>query len=144
LAAAFGLVHGLAFASTLAGTGIGGAQLAWSLVGFNLGIELAQIVGLALVVPWVLLLATTSMFTPFRKVAALAGAMLATAWFAERAFGVTNPTTAWTAVLERHPLVDLAVLAGFAIAARLFAPERTREAPAASEAGRSLTSTRMV
>jgi hypothetical protein len=144
LAGAFGLVHGLAFASTLAGTGIGLAQLAWTLVGFNLGIELAQIVGLALVVPWVLVLATTSIFTPFRKVAALAGATLATAWFAERAFQVPNPTTDWTAVLERHPLVDLVVLAVFAIAARLFARERKLEGPAAGEGGRSVASTRLV
>jgi hypothetical protein len=143
LAGAFGLVHGLAFASTLAGTGIGRAQLAWTLVGFNLGIELAQIVGLVMVVPWVLLLATTSMFTPFRKVAALAGAMLATAWFVERAFAVPNPTTEWTAVLERHPLVDLGVLAMFAIVARLFARERKLEGPAAGESG-SLAATRLV
>jgi hypothetical protein len=144
LAGMFGLVHGLAFASTLAGSGIGRAQVVWTLVGFNLGIELAQIVGLALVVPWMLLLATTSMFTPFRKVAALAGATLATAWFVERAFQVPNPTTEWTAVLEHHPLVDLAVLAVFAIAARLFAPERKLEGGPAGEAGRSLASTRLV
>ena len=109
---------------TLIGTGIGGAQLAWTRLGFNLGIELAQIVGLVLVVPWVLVLATTPRFAPIRKVAALVGATLAAAWFAERAFGVPNPTTEWTAVLERHPLVDLGVLAALAIAARFLTRER--------------------
>lgn len=118
LAGTFGLVHGLAFASTLAEAGIGRAELAWTLVGFNVGIELAQIIGLAVVVPWVFLIATTSKFAPFRTFAGLAGAVLAAAWFAERAFGVPNPTTEATAALERHPLLCLGALALFALVTR--------------------------
>jgi hypothetical protein len=118
LAGAFGLVHGLAFASTLTGTGIGGAQLAWTLLGFNFGIELAQLIGLVLVVPWVLLLATTPTFAAFRTVVAIAGVLLAAAWFVERAFGVALPTAALLDVFERHPFACLAALAAIAIGAR--------------------------
>ncbi|MFA5937810.1 MAG: HupE/UreJ family protein [Sinimarinibacterium sp.] len=38
-----GLVHGLGFANSLATVGLSGTYLAWSLVSFNIGIELAQI-----------------------------------------------------------------------------------------------------
>jgi hypothetical protein len=119
LAGSFGLVHGLAFASTLAGSGVSGRELAWTLLGFNLGIELAQLIGLVLVVPWVLLLAATPAFAPFRSTVATVGALLSACWFAERAFGVTTPAAEWLGVLERHPLACLATLAAFAIAARV-------------------------
>jgi hypothetical protein len=117
LAGAFGLVHGLAFASTLAGSGINGRELARTLLGFNLGIELAQLIALALVVPWVLLLAATPAFAGFRFIVAMAGALLSATWFAERAFGMTTPVAEWLGVLERHPLACLAALAAVAIAA---------------------------
>jgi hypothetical protein len=40
---AFGLLHGLGFASAMADLGLSGRQLAASLVGFNIGVELGQL-----------------------------------------------------------------------------------------------------
>lgn len=50
---AFGLVHGLGFAAALTATGLGrnGAPLALPLLGFNLGVEVGQIVVAAVVLP---------------------------------------------------------------------------------------------
>jgi hypothetical protein len=50
---AFGLVHGLGFASALAQAGVGrnGAPLALPLIGFNLGVDVGQVALAALVVP---------------------------------------------------------------------------------------------
>ena len=51
----FGLIHGLGFAATLRELGIGtlGARVAFPLLSFNLGVELAQIAIAALVLPLV-------------------------------------------------------------------------------------------
>ena len=49
----FGLVHGLGFAGQLAGLGLagGGLETLWPLLGFNLGVELGQLLIAVLVVP---------------------------------------------------------------------------------------------
>ena len=52
IAAAFGLVHGLAFAEVLSGLDFDGATLALSLVGFNLGIDAMQLAVVAPPPPW--------------------------------------------------------------------------------------------
>jgi hypothetical protein len=43
MAALFGLVHGLGFASAFEASGYAGGSLASALAGFNVGIELAQL-----------------------------------------------------------------------------------------------------
>ena len=73
VAGGFGLVHGLAFAGVAAGFGLGAWQTTLTIFGFNLGIELMQLFVVAVTVPWLFLLARTSMYTPVRG----AGAVLA-------------------------------------------------------------------
>ena len=51
VAAFFGLIHGFGFATVLAGVQLSGGDLALALVGFNLGIEAAQIAAVLLVMP---------------------------------------------------------------------------------------------
>jgi hypothetical protein len=51
VAAFFGLIHGFGFATVLGGLDLSGAQLALALVGFNLGIEVAQIAAVLIVMP---------------------------------------------------------------------------------------------
>lgn len=48
---AFGLVHGFGFAGALKDLGLGSGDLAWSLLGFNLGVELGQLAIVALFLP---------------------------------------------------------------------------------------------
>ncbi len=47
----FGLVHGFGFASALNDAGLDGGSLAWGLLGFNLGVELGQLVFIAMLWP---------------------------------------------------------------------------------------------
>ena len=56
VAAAFGIIHGFGFASALGALDLSGASLAVALLGFNLGIETAQIVVVLVVMPalWML------------------------------------------------------------------------------------------
>lgn len=51
VAAAFGLIHGFGFAAALGGLPLGGGDLALALLGFNLGVEAAQLVAVAAVLP---------------------------------------------------------------------------------------------
>lgn len=54
IAAAFGLVHGFGFASALTRLDLGRADLLRALLGFNLGVEIGQLMILAVLVPLVL------------------------------------------------------------------------------------------
>lgn len=134
VAAGFGLVHGLAFASGLPRHDVGPAQLAWSLFGFDLGIELAQLALVALVVPWVLILARTGAFAAFRAVAASVVGLLALGWLIERVTCVANPIGPVVAWLETHGLLCLVALASVAVVARATPALRDRPTPPASGA----------
>jgi hypothetical protein len=91
IAGAFGLVHGLAFASTLADFGLDPWTLASSVFGFNLGIEAFQPLVILAAMPWLVLLARSAVYRPFRVAGAVLTGTAALAWFAERAFGCVNP-----------------------------------------------------
>lgn len=84
----FGLIHGLGFASILRDLAVGGANLATSLVSFNLGVESGQIliVGLAFGLLEALRRAT---WQPVLRRALSAGAMVTgLVWFLQRAGGM--------------------------------------------------------
>lgn len=89
VAGAFGLVHGLAFATMIAGYGIDPLHTALTIFAFNLGIEVMQLVVVA-TVPWLLSLARTSAYGGLRVGGALVAGMAALGWIGERAFGATN------------------------------------------------------
>ena len=91
VAAGFGLVHGLAFAGTLAELHLPAGPMALSILGFNLGIELMQLFVIVLTMPWLLLLSRTPSYTIVRTAGALAAAGAALAWLVERISAQTNP-----------------------------------------------------
>ncbi|MFM2121117.1 MAG: hypothetical protein RL722_2585 [Pseudomonadota bacterium] len=83
----FGLIHGFGFASVLADLGLAQGSLALALVGFNVGVELGQLVIVLLFMP----LAWTLRHSRFYRWGIFIGgslliAALAGLWFAERAF----------------------------------------------------------
>ena len=93
VAGAFGLVHGLAFSVTLRALDLSGGRLALSLLGFNVGIELMQLLVVALVLPPLIVLARTPVFGPLRLVAATATGVAAVGWLVARV-GDANPVAA--------------------------------------------------
>lgn len=126
LAGMFGLVHGLAFASSLPQRDLGRAQTAWTLLGFNTGIELAQLGLLFLVAPWLLILARTRAYPAFRVAGACISGLLAAGWLLERTTDLPNPTSPAVAWMQAHPipmLVTLAVIAMVCASSRA-QPER--------------------
>ncbi len=90
VAAGFGLVHGLAFADTLAGLGLSGGHLALALLAFNLGIELMQLAVVVVAMPSLLLLARTRLYPGLRLAGACGGGLAALGWLVERASGRPN------------------------------------------------------
>lgn len=90
VAAGFGLVHGLAFATVLANLNLGAGEMALSILGFNLGIEMMQLFVVALIVPWLILLSLTEFYKYVRITGALLAAFAAVVWIAERISGMPN------------------------------------------------------
>ena len=86
MALGFGLVHGMAFSSSLSGAGLTHWQHAQSLFAFNLGIETMQLLALAVVLPPLLALgaARPALYSRVRRGLAAVAAIMACAWVAQR------------------------------------------------------------
>ncbi len=88
---AFGLVHGLGFASVLKGIGLGagGQSILPPLLAFNLGVEIGQIAVVLLALPLLIQLRKSETFarlgTPALSAAVV---LLGSAWLIQRAFGL--------------------------------------------------------
>ncbi|PRY30410.1 HupE/UreJ protein [Spirosoma oryzae] len=117
VAAGFGLIHGLAFAGTLSNLQLDAGPMALSILGFNLGIELMQLLVILLTMPWLMLLSRTPTYTYVRNGGALLAGVAAIAWIVER---LTERPNAVTHLLEAERthvgwlLAGLALLAGWA------------------------------
>jgi hypothetical protein len=90
VAAFFGLIHGLAFASTISLMGLSTSERVAGLFGFNLGIEAMQLLVVAAVMPSLYLLSKTPAYRFARVGAAWFAAIAAGAWISERLFGTVN------------------------------------------------------
>jgi len=81
----FGLVHGFGFAGAMQDLGLSRQDLAWPLLGFNLGVELGQLMLVALVLPLAFWLRRTALY---RQAVVLPGslaiAVLAGLWLYQR------------------------------------------------------------
>jgi hypothetical protein len=119
IATGFGLMHGLAFAAQLGGLDLSRGSLLTELTGFNLGIELTQLIVVALVMPSLMALSRTRLYPAVRTILAGCGIVLASAWLAERTTVLTaNPLEPISTALVAHPFVVAAALACLAVAAR--------------------------
>ncbi len=90
VAAIFGLIHGLAFASALNQLGVTGWYRFTSLLGFNLGIEAMQLAVIALTLPALLLLSRTEYYAILRVSGAAFAGIASCAWISERLFDRPN------------------------------------------------------
>ena len=129
IAAGFGLVHGLAFAGILADLGLQGATSVPSLLGFNLGVELAQLLTIALVFPSLYLAARTRWY-PWIRTSLAAVALAASAgWAFDRLGLLANPLGVVEEAAVAHLSWVCAALAGLAAVA--WTAEQRAIAPAA-------------
>jgi hypothetical protein len=115
VAAGFGLVHGLAFATVLVDLNLGPGQMALSVLGFNVGIEIMQFVVIAITVPWLILLSLTPAYGWVRTVGAILAGLAAVAWIDERLSGRPNSVSAVVQQMSQYADRGILLLAGFAL-----------------------------
>jgi hypothetical protein len=98
IAISFGLIHGLAFSQTIQNLDLGSLNLAISVLGFNLGIEIMQLVMIIIVIPWIILLSSTNYFKPIKNGFAVLVGVAALGWLVQR---VTNSDNIVSTSIER-------------------------------------------
>lgn len=128
VAGGFGLIHGMAFSFTLAALQLNPAQMALSLLGFNLGIEAMQLVVIALTIPWLILLARTPFYAPVQTMGALLAGFAALGWLGQR-LGLENPLGTLADALSPHGvwvIVGLALIAVISSGVQRFRPNVAR------------------
>lgn len=84
VAAGFGLVHGLAFATILVDLGLDASRLALSILGFNLGIETMQLAVVAVALPVLMTLSRTRFYPVVRIGGAVVAGVMALIWLWQR------------------------------------------------------------
>lgn len=115
IAAAFGLIHGMAFATTLVDLNLDAGRMVLSIFGFNLGIELMQLLVVAVTIPWLIILSRSlTIYTYIRVIGAVLAGVAAIGWIIERV--TSKPNIVSTFVLNvtdyaKWLIVVLAVLA---------------------------------
>ncbi len=122
IAAFFGLIHGLAFATTLGELGLDRWQRVTGLLAFNLGIETMQMIVVALTLPSLLLLSRTRAYPAFRIPAALFAAFASLGWIIERTSTLTLPVDSIVNAAAHHAAAVAAALFFASLAASARAP----------------------
>ncbi len=103
VAAGFGLIHGLAFADTISGLDLDTPTMLLSILGFNLGIEIQQLLIILLTAPFLILLSKQHRaYAVIRIGIALFAGVAAVAWVFERTTGHTNYISACLEILFAH------------------------------------------
>ena len=128
IAFAFGLFHGFGFAGLLADLGLHRSNRVVSLLGFNLGIEIGQVVIILLVFPALFILRRTRFYMPFMQVASVGLIVIAMGWFIDRAFGTDTGVDLIVTRLfvPPRPLIFIALLTVVAVVAYRYEERKGR------------------
>lgn len=118
IALGFGLVHGLAFAGILADLGIDGSASLVSLLAFNIGVELAQVVTIAAILPSLHLASRTRWYPLLRVGVASVAVAAALGWALDRLGVLANPLAGLEDAAVAHLWLIAAALAVTAVVLR--------------------------
>ncbi len=110
IAASFGLIHGLAFATVLSNLELSTGKLALSVLCFNVGIEVMQLLVIIMIVPWLILLSKTAVYKWVRITGAMLAAFAALGWIAERSTGTSNFISNSIEMITQYQLWCIAAL----------------------------------
>jgi hypothetical protein len=102
IAAFFGLIHGLAFASTLSQLGLGRWERLVGILAFNLGIETMQIAVVAATLPSLILMSRTRAYPWLRVCGALLAGTASLGWIVERLLGAPSSVDGVVNKLAHH------------------------------------------
>lgn len=104
IAFVFGLFHGFGFATVLGELGFRGENLSLSLLGFNIGVEIGQVVIIALIFPFLFLMRKLKLYPKFMVIMSVFLIVVSAYWMIERLFDVDFP-------LDEYVLGELLPLA---------------------------------
>lgn len=90
IAVGFGFIHGLAFSQTLQNLHLSTNELLLSVAGFNLGIEIMQLLIVLLIIPSFFMMSQTPYFKHIKNVLAFFVALISVGWILERISNKTN------------------------------------------------------
>lgn len=127
LAGLFGLVHGMAFATTILELNLNTQDTLLAVLGFNIGIELAQLIGVAVTVPLIHLAATGNYYRQLRVAVAAFAILASLAWVAGIWTDSDSILTPMFDVVAAHPLLSYAAFAAAMLLLGLAGPKTTRE-----------------
>ncbi|MEM0991996.1 MAG: HupE/UreJ family protein [Bacteroidota bacterium] len=91
LAFGFGLFHGFGFASVLGEVGLKGEYMVYSLLGFNVGVELGQMTIILAIFPILYFLRNTKLYPKILVYGSILLIIISLYWFVERIFGIDMP-----------------------------------------------------
>ncbi|TXE05978.1 HupE/UreJ family protein [Gelidibacter salicanalis] len=91
IAFVFGLFHGFGFATVLGELGFKGENLSLSLLGFNIGVEIGQVVIIALIFPFLFLMRKLRVYPKFMVIISVILILISIYWMIERLFDVDFP-----------------------------------------------------
>jgi HupE / UreJ protein len=129
IALGFGLIHGLAFATTLADLDLDAGRMALSILGFNLGIELMQILVILMFIPWLIILSQTRLYDGIRIPGAAFALVASLSWITER---ISQKPNALSPIVETIAgqghwialgLAAIAVVSGFLFRGKSGSPQ---------------------
>jgi hypothetical protein len=95
----FGLIHGLGFSGALAELNLDGERMAYSILGFNIGIELIQLFVLICIVPWLMLMSRYPLYRYVRIVFGLFAFVASIGWVTERVAEEPNILSEYTEIV---------------------------------------------
>lgn len=116
VAGVFGLVHGTAFATTILELQLSQGATIAAIIGFNVGVELAQLVVVALVLPLVILLSRSSAATIVRIAIAAFAIVASAAWVVGIVTGTDSVLTPMFDAIAANPIPYYGVAAAAVIA----------------------------
>ncbi|MEZ5233644.1 MAG: HupE/UreJ family protein [Acidimicrobiales bacterium] len=126
MAFGFGLFHGLGFAGLLDELGLARDQKVWTLLGFNLGVELGQTAIILLTFPTLYLLRRTRYYLPLMTIASVGLALAALGWAIERVFELRPRVDTLFDPVLYYPRVLILLAAAAAVATAVFYGEKRR------------------
>ncbi len=135
IAALFGLVHGAAFAKTLVELDLEPGALAGALVGFNLGVEAAQLIAIALILPPLALASSSRWFVGVRYGLAIVGGLAGVAWLVGVLTGTDSVFQGLFDAVAAYPVLAYGLYASALVAVAWSCPRMAASARRAPDRG---------
>lgn len=130
IAAGFGLVHGLAFATVLSNLNLDTSTMVLSILGFNIGIEVMQLFVIAITIPWFVIMSKTDYFIYIKNGFAILISIISIGWILQR---ITNNNNFITTSADKLFMFSPWIILGLSIfSLALFSLSKYRKAQIAN------------